>query len=58
MGGAAMLEEVATRTPGIVHLLPDLLSVTVPVWLVTHRELHTSRRIGWSMKSLPGNSRR
>jgi DNA-binding transcriptional LysR family regulator len=45
MGVAAMLEEVATRTPGIVRLLPDLLSIAVPVWLVTHRELHTSRRI-------------
>ncbi len=45
MGVAAMLEEVATRTPGIVRLLPDLLSFAVPVWLVTHRELHSSRRI-------------
>ncbi|MCC5988619.1 MAG: LysR family transcriptional regulator [Pararhodobacter sp.] len=45
MGVAAMLAEVATRTPGIVRLMPDLLSFAVPVWLVSHRELHSSRRI-------------
>lgn len=45
MGVAAMLEEVATRTPGIVRLMPGLPSFAVPVWLVTHRELHSSRRI-------------
>ncbi len=45
MGVAAMLREVADRTPDIVNLLPDLPPIAVPVWLVTHRELHTSRRI-------------
>jgi DNA-binding transcriptional LysR family regulator len=45
LGVAAMLREIAERTPGIVQLLPDLQLITVPVWLVTHRELNTSRRI-------------
>lgn len=45
LGVAAMLREVAERTPDIVRLLPDLRPIPVPIWLVTHRELHTSRRI-------------
>lgn len=27
------------------QVLPDLTSIPIPFWLVTHRELHTSRRI-------------
>lgn len=45
MGVAAMLREVAEGTPDIVQLLPDIEPIRVPIWLVTHRELHTSRRI-------------
>jgi hypothetical protein len=26
-------------------VLPELFDPEIPVWLVTHRELHTSRRI-------------
>jgi len=33
------------RTPGIEKVFPDLVSPEVPVWLVTHRELNTSRKI-------------
>ncbi len=41
---------VLTRasTPDFSELecvLPELISVPVPIWLVTHRELHTSQRI-------------
>jgi DNA-binding transcriptional LysR family regulator len=45
LGVAAMLHEIAERTPGVERLLPDMPPIPVPVWLVTHRELHTSRRI-------------
>ena len=45
MGISAMLREVGDATPGMVRLLPDLDPIRVPVWLVSHRELHTSRRI-------------
>ena len=45
LGIAAMLREVAARTPEVVRLLPDLPPIPVPIWLVTHRELNTSRRI-------------
>ncbi len=45
LGVGMMLEEVASRMPDLVRLLPDRPAVPVPVWLVTHRELHTSSRI-------------
>jgi DNA-binding transcriptional LysR family regulator len=32
-------------TPGMVRILPDLLVPPLEVWLTTHRELFTSRRI-------------
>lgn len=45
LGIAAMSKEIAALTPGIERVLPELAPAPVPLWLVTHRELHTSRRI-------------
>lgn len=45
LGVGMMLAEVGSRTPGVVRLLPQLQGLTVPVWLVSHRELRTSRRV-------------
>jgi DNA-binding transcriptional LysR family regulator len=45
MGIGAMMEEIALVTPGMVRVLDDLPPVRFPIWLVTHRELRTSRRI-------------
>ncbi len=45
MGIGAMMEEIARDTPGIVRVLDDVPPVRFPIWLVTHRELRTSRRI-------------
>ncbi|GGM01923.1 LysR family transcriptional regulator [Pseudooceanicola nanhaiensis] len=45
LGIGIMADDIAARTPGIEAILPDLAVVQVPVWLVTHRELHSSRRI-------------
>lgn len=45
LGVGVMAKEVADRTPGIEPVLPELGPMTIPIWLVTHRELHTSRRI-------------
>lgn len=45
LGVGIMLREIAERTPGIIRLLPDLPGTPVPVWLVSHRELRTSRRV-------------
>ena len=36
---------LAETRPAIEEVLPSLPPFDVPVWLVTHRELHTSRRI-------------
>ncbi len=33
------------RAPGLEPVLPELDPIPVPIWLATHRELHTSRRI-------------
>ena len=45
MGIGAMVDEIARDTPGIVRVLDDVPPVRFPIWLVTHRELRTSRRI-------------
>ena len=45
MGIGAMMDEIARETPGIVRVLDDVPPVRFPIWLVTHRELRTSRRI-------------
>ena len=38
-------KDVETLASNIEPVLPDLDPIPVPIWLVTHRELHTSRRI-------------
>ena len=45
LGIAVMSDEVAALTQGIERVLPDMKPIVFPVWLTTHRELHTSRRI-------------
>jgi DNA-binding transcriptional LysR family regulator len=45
MGIGAMMDDIARETPGIVRVLDDVAPVRFPIWLVTHRELRTSRRI-------------
>ncbi|OWU86491.1 LysR family transcriptional regulator [Oceanicola sp. 22II-s10i] len=45
LGIGVITDDVAARTPGVEPVLPDIAVVQVPVWLVTHRELHTSRRM-------------
>ena len=44
-GISPMSSSVARLTPEVVPVLPDMEPIRFPVWLVTHRELHTSRRI-------------
>jgi hypothetical protein len=43
--GKVLMDEIARETPGIVRVLDDVAPVRFPVWLVSHRELRTSRRI-------------
>lgn len=45
LGICMMLKEIAELGPGVTRLLPDLQGTKVPVWLVSHRELQTSRRV-------------
>lgn len=45
LGIGVMSREVAGRTDGVVELFPDAEAIRFPVWVVTHRELRTSRRI-------------
>ncbi len=45
LGVGLMAADIGDRTAGVERLLPDLDPITIPIWLVTHRELHTSRRI-------------
>ena len=45
MGIGAMMDDIARQTPGVVRVLDDVPPVVFPVWLVSHRELRTSRRI-------------
>ena len=44
-GIAIMADDVAQGVPGLEPLLPEMEPIRFPVWLVSHRELHTSRRI-------------
>ncbi|KZM49390.1 LysR family transcriptional regulator [Labrenzia sp. OB1] len=44
-GLSIMADEIAARFPDIVPAFEDVEPITFPIWLVTHRELHTSRRI-------------
>jgi DNA-binding transcriptional LysR family regulator len=45
LGIGVMAKAIGDRTPGVEQILPGLPPKTIPIWLVTHRELHTSRRI-------------
>ena len=45
LGIGLMLDQIARRTPGVERIVPDFTPVPVDLWLVTHRELHGSRRI-------------
>ncbi len=45
LGIGVMSREIAARTKDIVALLPTIELARFPVWLVTHRELRTSRRV-------------
>lgn len=45
LGIAPMVDEVARTCPDVVRVLDDLPPIRFPIWLVTHRELRTSRRI-------------
>lgn len=45
VGICIVMEEVGDAEPRVRRVLPKLPPIPIPVWLVCHRELHTSRRI-------------
>ena len=45
LGIIIMADEVAAGAPGMERVIADMDPLVFPVWLTTHRELHTSRRI-------------
>ncbi|KRB38308.1 LysR family transcriptional regulator [Acidovorax sp. Root70] len=45
LGIGAMMDEIAHETPSMVRVLDDVPPLRFPIWLVSHRELRTSRRI-------------
>jgi DNA-binding transcriptional LysR family regulator len=45
LGIGLAMREIAALTPGVEPVLPEVPPIPVPIWIVTHRELHTSRRI-------------
>lgn len=44
LGVSIMMDDIAELQTGIVRILDGMGPVVFPIWLVTHRELHTSRR--------------
>lgn len=44
-GISPMSVDVARASPDVEMVLPQMPPILFPTWLVTHRELHTSRRI-------------
>lgn len=45
LGIGVTMEEIAALTPSVVRVLDDIAPIMFPIWLVTHRELHTAQRI-------------
>lgn len=45
LGICAMGRDIAIQFPSMVRVLEDVPSIPVPIWLLTHRELRTSKPI-------------
>lgn len=45
VGIGIMTPEVGDHEPGVVRILSELPPIAIPMWLVTHRELRTNRRV-------------
>ena len=45
LGVGVQAELIGAATPSVECVLPELAPVPFPIWLVSHRELHTSRRV-------------
>ncbi len=45
LGVTVMTREMADMTDGVEMVWPAFGPIPIPIWLVTHQELHSSRRI-------------
>jgi len=45
LGIGATMDEISQETSGVIRVLDDIPPVQFPIWLVTHTELHFSRKI-------------
>ncbi|WP_425258849.1 LysR family transcriptional regulator [Rubrivivax sp. RP6-9] len=45
LGIGPMMDEIAAMAPEVVRVLDEVPPIRFPIWLVTHRELRTARRI-------------
>ena len=45
LGVSILTRDIEAHADTIVPILPETFAIPIPVWLVTHRELHTSKRI-------------
>ncbi|MDF1610062.1 LysR family transcriptional regulator [Hoeflea sp. YIM 152468] len=45
LGIGIMAADIGDADADVVQVLPDLDPIVIPVWLVTHRDVHTSRRV-------------
>jgi DNA-binding transcriptional LysR family regulator len=45
LGIGIMTADIGDSEPAVIRVLPEAAPIVVPVWLVAHREVHTSRRV-------------
>src|SRR5262249_46333172 len=45
LGVGVIIDEVGDAEPLVERVLPSMPPIPVPMWLVSHREVHTSRRV-------------
>lgn len=55
LGITIMSKDIAAQTPEVEQILPNFPPMPIPIWLVAHRELHTSRRIRLVFDLLAGS---
>ncbi|HEU4410053.1 MAG TPA: LysR substrate-binding domain-containing protein [Polyangiaceae bacterium] len=54
LGVAVVQRPVGLADPHLVHLLPDLVVATLPLWVVTHRDLRAVPRVRATLDHLAG----
>ena len=55
LGYSIQTDDIIRQLPGVEIVLPDVFHIPIPVWLVTHRELHSSARIRFVFDHLAEN---